>query len=331
MSFRPGGRLGGYPAGFSSGGPFLPCPSCSAPRLLILNRRVSHHTAGSTARKILLRIISTKLAACGRIGSWMVLGEMTTLRSLLAPKQACMALTFLALTSLATASYAWQHEEHEPGMDQTILAPQTPVADLAKEEADKRFSEFNHRFAGVFVFLVGVVALLQPYLARRFGVIRYLWTVLFLIPGVYLLVFSDPESWPIGNQTLYYVVTENMQVLQHKIFSLILLALSTVEYFRVRGKLRAMWTAFLFPAFAGAGAALLFFHSPQAHAAAMDPSTHQAMMEIRNQHVQFGLVGFGIAISKAVADTERFHPRWMQVIFAALMLILGMLLITYTE
>jgi hypothetical protein len=256
---------------------------------------------------------------------------MTVLRSPLAAKQACLWLTLLALISLAPASSARQHEEHEPGMDQTVLAPRASAADLAKEEADKRFSEFNHRFSGVFVFLVGVVALLQPYLARRLGVIRYLWTVLFLIPGVYLLFFSDPESWPIGNQTLYYVVTENMQVLQHKIFSLVLLALSAVEYFRVRGRLRALWTAFLFPAFAGAGAALLFFHSPQAHAAAMDASAHQAMMEIQSQHVQFGLVGFGIAISKAVADTERFHPRWMRVIFAALMLILGMLLITYTE
>jgi hypothetical protein len=218
-------------------------------------------------------------------------------------------------------------------MEQTMLqpSPQRTQADIAKEEADKRFSEFNHRFAGVFVLLVGVVAFLQPVLAKKFGVIRYLWTVLFFIPGMYLLVFSDPESWPIGNQTLYYVLTENMQVLQHKLFSLVLLALSAVEYFRMRGKLRALWTAFLFPAFAGAGAALLFFHSPQAHAAGMDATAHQAMMEIQHQHVQFGVVGFGIAISKAIADTERFHPRWMRVIFAALMAFLGVLLITYTE
>jgi putative copper resistance protein D len=235
------------------------------------------------------------------------------------------------LAAFAPPLQTGQHEEHELGMDRTLPAPHSPAADLAKEEADKRFSEFNHRFAGVFVFLVGVVALLQPYLARRFGVIRYLWTFLFFVPGVYLLVFSDPESWPIGNQTLYYVITQNMQVLQHKIFSLVLLALSAVEFLRVRGKLRALWTAFLFPAFAGAGAALLFFHSPQAHAAGMSSSAHQTMMQIQNQHVHFGLVGFGIAISKAIADTERFHPRWMRVIFAVFMMILGLLLITYTE
>jgi len=252
-------------------------------------------------------------------------------------KRASLVLALLAGIGVAPSFYA-QHEAHDPGMDQTMLVPRdSPVEtsvetrDTLKEEADKRFSEFNHRFAGVFVLLVGAVAFLQPYLAGRFAVIRYLWTFLFFVPGFYLLIFSDPESWPVGNQTLHYVITENMQVLQHKIFSLVLLALSAVEYFRVRGKLRALWTAFLFPAFAGAGAALLFFHSPQAHAAGMDVAAHQAMMGIQNQHAQFGLVGFGIAISKAIADTERFHPRWMRMIFAALMLFLGMLLITYTE
>ena len=176
-----------------------------------------------------------------------------------------------------------------------------------------------------------MVALLQPTLARRYGVIRYLWVFLFLIPGIYLLFFSDPESWPTGNQTLYYVVTQNMQVLQHKIFSLVLLSLSVVEYLRVRNMLQALWTAFLFPAFAAAGAALLLFHSPQAHAAGMDPAAHLTMLKIEDQHIHFAVVGFGIAVSKAIADTGRFHARAMRIVFAALMMVLGVLLITYSE
>ena len=60
-------------------------------------------------------------------------------------------------------------------------------------------------------------------------------------------------------------------------------------------------------------------------------AAHQTMMQIQHQHVQFGLVGFGIAISKAIADTERFHRRAMQIVFAVLMLILGLLLMNYTE
>ena len=257
---------------------------------------------------------------------------MMGIRLLFSPSLILLPLGLLALSAAAASLQAGQHEEHEPGMERTMPAPQSSAAKTpAEEEASREFSEFNHRFAGVFVFLVGIVAFLQPYVARRFGAIRYLWTVLFFIPGVYLLIASDPESWPIGNQTLYYVVTQNMQVLQHKIFSLILLALSVVEFLRVRGRLKALWTAFLFPAFAAVGAALLFFHSPAAHSGDMDASAHQAMMAIQHQHIQFGVTGFGIAVSKAVADTERFHPRSMQVIFAVLMLVLGVLLITYAE
>ena len=246
-------------------------------------------------------------------------------------KQLLLPLLLLTFALLGSPAFSLQHEAHEQSASPTVTAPQRSAADLAKEEADKRFSEFNHRFAGIFVFLVGVVALLQPLLARRFGVIRYLWVFLFLIPGIYLLFLSDPESWPTGNQTLYYVVTENMQVLQHKIFSLVLLSLSVVEYLRVRNKLQALWTAFLFPAFAATGAALLLVHSPLSHAAGTDPSAHLAMQKIEDQHIHFAVVGFGIAISKAIADTGRFHARLMRVVFAALMMVLGVLLITYTE
>ena len=241
------------------------------------------------------------------------------------------ALGLLAVAFAVPAGFSLQHDAHQQEMSPAAPTPPASRADAAKEEADKRFSEFNHRFAGVFVFLIGIVALLEPYAAKRFGVLRYLWTVCFFVPGLYLAFFSDPESWPIGDQTLYYVVTQNMQVLQHKVFSLLLLALSVVEYLRARNKLRALWTVFLFPAFAGAGAALLLFHSSAAHAGGMDPSAHLAMQKIEGQHVHFAVLGFGIALSKAVADTERFHPQWMRVLFSALMLVLGLLLITYTE
>lgn len=246
-------------------------------------------------------------------------------------RRSLLALSVLTLAVGVLPGFASQREAQEPGASPAVTVPQRSAADLAKEEADKRFSEFNHRFAGIFVFLVGVVALLQPILAQRFGVVRYLWVYLFLIPGIYLLFLSDPESWPTGDQTLYYVVTQNMQVLQHKIFSLLLLALSAVEYLRLRNKLQALWTAFLFPAFAGAGAALLLYHSPQAHAAGMGASAHLAMQKIEGQHIHFAVVGFGIAISKAIADTGRFHARWMRILFATLMMVLGLLLITYSE
>jgi len=198
----------------------------------------------------------------------------------------------------------------------------------AKIAADKRFSEFNHRFAGLFVLLIGLLCVLEPRLAQRFGGVRYLWSVLFFLPGLYLLIWSDPESWPTGNQSLHHVMTQNLEVLQHKVFSLLLLGLSAIEFVRVKKGLRSVWLSLVFPALAGVGALLLLFH---VHSGPMDSAAHLTMQKIEQQHWGFAVTGFGIAVSKAFADVGKFHPRLMRNLFAALMVVLGCLLLAYTE
>ena len=239
---------------------------------------------------------------------------------------------FVILTSICPSrAYPQEMSDHDH-MQQ--IATSSALQRKSPEElaADKRFSEFNHRFAGVFLLLVGILAVVEPRLVARAGWIRYLWSFLFFSPGVYLLIWSDPESWPIGDQTLTYVITQNMQVLQHKVFSLLLLGLSVVEFVRVRRKTPSVLLSAIFPALAGIGALLLFFH-PHASdvGTAMDAESHAAMMNIQRQHVGFALSGFGIALSKAFSDVGRFHPRLMRNVFAVFMVILAMLLITYTE
>jgi len=216
-------------------------------------------------------------------------------------------------------------------MSHAATATEPSPAALAKLEADKRFSEFNHQFAGLFVLLAGLLTLLEPQLAKRFAFIRYLWFLFFLIPGMYLFILSDDESWPVGSQTLRYVITTNHQVLQHKIFSLILLGLAVIEFLRVHKKLQALWTAALFPAIAASGAALLLFHAHPGPPGAMNESAHLAMQKIEHQHVGFAVVGFGIALSKAAVDLGQFNTRLMRSVFAVLMVVLGILLLTYTE
>jgi len=242
---------------------------------------------------------------------------------------AILALCFSSIVAPFLQAFPTQADQEH--MHHQVAPARPPSQDPLKLEADKRFSEFNHRFAGVFVLLVGLLAILEPRFAERIGWIRYLWSVLFFLPGLYLLIWSDPESWPTGNQSLHYVITQNHQVLQHKIFSLLLLGLGAVEFIRVRKNLRSVWVSSIFPALAGLGALLLLYHSPQSHAAGMDASAHLAMEKVGRQHVGFAVVGFGIAVSKALADLGHFHPRLMRNLFAMLMIVLAVLLITYAE
>ncbi len=220
--------------------------------------------------------------------------------------------------------------EH-PATHSPTRSPTRPPKSAEELEADKRFSKFNHRFSGVFVLLVGLLALLEPRLAERWPPLRYHWSVLFLLPGIYLLIWSDPESWPLGDQTLHHVITQNMQVLQHKLFSLLLLGLGVVEFFRVRRNLQSLLVVSVFPVVAALGSLLLFYHDPTAHAGGMDQAAHQAMQSVQHQHIGFAIAGFGVAISKAAGDMGRFHPRLMRILFCVFMTILACLLLTYSE
>ena len=96
-------------------------------------------------------------------------------------------------------------------------------------------------------------------------------------------------------------------------------------------KLRAKWIIALFPAIAAAGALLLLFHPSAAYVGGMDVAVHLAMQKIEHQHIGFAAVGFGIALTKAIADTGRLQARLMRILFALLMVLLGGHLSTYTE
>ncbi|MBI4447209.1 MAG: hypothetical protein HY645_15045 [Acidobacteria bacterium] len=229
--------------------------------------------------------------------------------------QLVMQLWILFLL-LSVPGQCLQHRPEHSGMAHGSQSSESSPQNQAQLEAEKQFSEFNHHFAGLFILLVGLLALLEPYLAARFHFMHYFWCALFWIPGVYLLILSDPESWPVGDQSLHYVLTQNMQVLQHKVFSLLLLGLGLVEYLRVRKKLRAKWTIALFPAIAAAGAMLLLLHPSAAHAGGMAAAAHLDMQKIEHQHIGFAVVGFGIALTKAIADTDRFQARLMRILFA---------------
>jgi hypothetical protein len=245
---------------------------------------------------------------------------------------------WLAQRSLAQqAGHDMSQMDHEHmGHDMSAMegmehgGPPKRVKSAEEIEADKRFSEFNHRMAGFFVLLVGLLSLVEVKLSEKLPWARYFWSFLFFIPGVYLLIWSDPESWPTGDQTLSYVIHSNMQVLQHKLFSLLLLALSAVEFVRIRKRLQSVWVSSIFPVLAASGALLLLYHDPTAHAG-MGPDAHATMEAVQHQHLGFAIAGFGVALTKGIADVGKFKPRLFRNLFAVMMVILAGLLLTYTE
>jgi hypothetical protein len=215
-----------------------------------------------------------------------------------------------------------------PGMQHSAaLAEPTPEA-LAKQLADKRESEFNHHLAGVMLILAALFFLAQERLARRWPAANYAWAACLLFAGFFLLVVSDTEIWPFGYQSFYFALTHNPEVAQHKTFAAILLGLGVVASMRASGRLRAAWTAWLFPVLALGGATLLLFHH---HGGMHGPDAMQTMLRVQQQHLRFAGVGAGVAVAKGVADSsEKWRPLFDR-LWPLFMIALGVLLLLYTE
>lgn len=193
----------------------------------------------------------------------------------------------------------------------------------------KRESEGNHHLIGLFVALSGLFILAQGGLGKKFTILSYAWPTCFLLSGLFVLVYSDTELWPFGPKPWIQGTITNPEVIQHKVFAVLLLAVGVVEIGRVRERFKGVWVVWVFPVLAVAGSLLLLFHS---HNAGMLGPNHMAIMaRIQAEHLSYALTGFGIGLVKGLAEV---NSSW-QIVFArlwpTLMVVLGVLLVCYAE
>lgn len=189
------------------------------------------------------------------------------------------------------------------------------------------YSEFNHRFAGLFVLLFGLAELGH---ALRYQLPFWIRLVLPSALGViaaYLLIWSDHEAWPIGS--LSFVQTffgQDQEILQHKFYGVFGATAAVSETLRRIGWAQhPAWAAPL--VFLGlVGALLLFFHSHGNH-----PANHT----IELHHALLGSLGAGAAISNAMiswTSGASYHlaRRW-EVAWAGFVIVMGIQLLLYFE
>ena len=147
------------------------------------------------------------------------------------------------------------------------------------EDPNKGPSEFNHHIAGwalVGVGLLALAGLLSPTSKPK----NYVWSALFIFAGLFLALWSDGEIWPRGNVSWLWLFHHDAEARQHKVYSLLLVAIGTVEYIRIRGSLPRFWRKWAFPLIAIVGAGMLLVHdhssgsgvhSPEVQAYLVDP------------------------------------------------------------
>ncbi|MDH5349167.1 MAG: hypothetical protein OEW13_14820, partial [Nitrospira sp.] len=147
------------------------------------------------------------------------------------------------------------------------------------------------------------------------------------ITGVYLFVWSDHDAWPIGS--LSFADTfggDDLEIIEHKLYSLLALAIAVCETFRRIGRLRnPVWAAPLV-FLVLIGSILLFVHSH---------GNHPATARIEFHHALLGSVGVCAALSKAVASwmpgASQQLVKWAEVAWAGSVILFGFLLLVYSE
>ncbi len=239
-----------------------------------------------------------------------------------------IAVSFLAPSTLS-AQVPPPHSSHHPASDSSIGedAESPHGGQWESSPQGTAYSEFNHRFVGLFVLLFGLGELGHVLRYRLPGWIRLVLPSALAVIGPYLLIWSDHEAWPIGPLTFLQTFSgQDPEIFQHKFYGVFGSIAAVSETLRRTGWARhPVWAAPLF-ILGLVGSLLLFFHSHAHH-----PGDHM----ITWHHTLLGTFGIGAAVSNAMVSwassaSDQTVNRW-EGAWSAFVIVMGVQLLVYNE
>lgn len=190
------------------------------------------------------------------------------------------------------------------------------------------YSDRNHHVAGILVLLIGLTELREALTITFLAWLRFLLPAAMLSAGSLLMIWSDHDAWPIGSLNLaetFYGIDH--EILQHKLYSILSLAVGLIELLRRAGRLpHAFWNVPL-PAFAVIGGLMLFLHSHGIHPSAQAIAFNHAVMG--TMAIVAGsckLISAQAAPPSNPAGLSRWKLAW-----AGFILLIGLQLLFYSE
>ncbi len=195
------------------------------------------------------------------------------------------------------------------------------------------YSEFNHALAGLGVLLVGFGEIRRAMGWQMMAWFRWLLPASLIGSGIFLLIWSDHEAWPIGSWTLVETFSgKDPEMLQHKIFGILALGVGLVEWFLSTGKFKYIFWRALLPGFALIGGLMLFLHMHGLHPTGDHIQNHHKVMG--TLALAGGLAWFAGEFfhrSHLIPRTTS-HPRAIfKILWALLVVTIGVQLLLYSE
>ncbi|MCA9499639.1 MAG: hypothetical protein KC588_10635 [Nitrospira sp.] len=195
------------------------------------------------------------------------------------------------------------------------------------------YSEFNHALAGVGVILVGLSEWRTAMGWQAFMWARWLLPGSLIGSGIFLLIWSDHLAWPIGPWTFSETFSgKDPEMLQHKIFGILALAVGMVEGLLRVGKISHVFWRSLLPGFALIGGLMLFRHMHGLHPGGHDIQAHHNLMG--TLALTGGLVWFAGELIPRAQPTLQTSSRFrfvFKILWSLLVIAIGIQLLFYTE
>ncbi|AIF48046.1 copper resistance D family protein [Dyella japonica] len=223
----------------------------------------------------------------------------------------------LAISQLQTQLDREAARDHQ--VAQSATTPGSGVIPPRNAE-DIAWSEYNHHWAGIFVLLIGFMALLGRAGA---GWAKH-WPLLFLAMAGFLLIRSDPEVWPLGQEG-WWIAWRDVEVAQHRFFVLLIILFGAFEWSVRTGRLKSERAAMVFPLLVAVGGAMLLTHSHQI-------SNVKDQMLIELTHTPLALAG--VAAGWARWLELRLPGRGGRIagyVWPACFMLIGVILLWYRE
>jgi putative copper resistance protein D len=189
------------------------------------------------------------------------------------------------------------------------------------------YSERNHHIAGCMVVLMGLAELSHMLRLSFFQWARLLLPSALIGAGLFLLIWSDHEAWPIGS--LGFAETfggADHEILQHKIYAILAIGVGSVELFRRLGRIGHKAWASPLPLMAIVGGFMLFGHSHGVH-----PSSHKIAVHHAIMGTMAVTAGSSKLLSAWVGPSERSMPSSLEWVWVSFVLLIGAQLLVYSE
>ena len=207
-------------------------------------------------------------------------------------------------------------------LDNSISAAATfaPVV-LPNTASDIAWSEYNHNWVGLMLFVMGALALISR--TGRLSIFRH-WPLIFLALALFIFVRADPENWPLGRNG-FWESFDQIEVVQHRAAAIMVVVFAVFEWLVQHDRIKARFASLVFPAVCVLGGALLLTHTH-----ALQNSRDQVLAELSHTP---------LAILAVLAGCS----RWLELrlpkpdtkipahIWPICFMLIGALLLTYKE